>query len=314
MRSIFWSHISGLFNPRIPPGLMTEAGRFVFTTSASLSIPSVSNLHTAERKKITVINSGFGFADARPRVARGRKPGVAYLGTVDFLKMHPGFFDAVDAVVDDDLRVSVWGEVDPAGAVAARARAMRHPDRVRFMGHASDAAEALAQADIFFYPLQREHYGTAENALIEAMSLGSTALVLNNPAEMAIIRDAETGFIAASVEELASLLQNLLLLPEVREKISANAVRHIAKTRTPVISAQDFMIQWLGLLAEAPRCNNFTSAIGETPADWYFSTQGSREMPSARHLAETPSKGTLAHFESVFAGDESFSRLRNRSA
>ena len=94
----------------------------------------------------------------------------------------------------------------------------------------------------FFYPLQREHYGTAENALIEAMSLGSTALVLNNPAEMAIIRDAETGFIAASVEELASLLQNLLLLPEVREKISANAVRHIAKTRTPVISAQDFMI------------------------------------------------------------------------
>lgn len=314
MRSIFWSHISGLFNPRIPPGLMTEAGRFVFTTSASLSIPSVSNLHTAERKKITVINSGFGFADARPRVARGRKPGVAYLGTVDFLKMHPGFFDAVDAVVDDDLRVSVWGEVDPAGAVAARARAMRHPDRVRFMGHASDAAEALAQADIFFYPLQREHYGTAENALIEAMSLGSTALVLNNPAEMAIIRDAETGFIAASVEELASLLQNLLLLPEVREKISANAVRHIAKTRTPVISAQDFMIQWLGLLAEAPRCNNFTSAIGETPVDWYFSTQGSREMPSARHLAETPSKGTLAHFESVFAGDKSFSRLRNRSA
>ena len=209
---------------------MTEAGRFVFTTSASLSIPSVSNLHMAERKKITVINSGFGFADARPRVARGRKPGVAYLGTVDFLKMHPGFFDAIDAVVDDDLRVSVWGEVDPAGAVAARARAMRHPDRVRFMGHASDAAEALAQADIFFYPLQREHYGTAENALIEAMSLGSTALVLNNPAEMAIIRDAETGFIAASVEELASLLQNLLLLPEVREKISANAVRHIAKT------------------------------------------------------------------------------------
>jgi len=100
----------------------------------------------------------------------------------------------------------------------------------------------------------------------------------------------------------------------VRERISANAIRHIAQTRTPAVTAQDFMIQWLGLLAEAPRCNNFTCAIGETPVDWYFSTQGSREMPSARHLAETPSKGTLAHFESVFAGDESFSRLRNRSA
>src|SRR5262249_33985219 len=152
-------------------------------TSASLSIPFISDQHPAERKKISVINSGFGFADARSRISRGRKPGVAYLGTVDFLKMHPGFFDAIDAVVDDDLRVSVWGEIDPRGDVAARARTMRHPERVNFMGHALDPAEALAQADIFFYPLQREHYGTAENALIEAMSLGSTALVLDNPPE-----------------------------------------------------------------------------------------------------------------------------------
>jgi len=317
IRSMFWSHISGIVSPRIPPGLVTEAGRFVFTTTASLSIPSVSNLHAAERKKIGVINSGFGFADAQPRIARGRKPGVAYLGTVDFLKMHPGFFDAIDTVVDDDLRVSVWGEVDAAGAVVARARTMRHPERVNFMEHASDPAEALAQADIFFYPLQREHYGTAENALIEAMSLGSTALVLDNPAEMAIIRDTETGFIATSVEELGSLLQSLLLLPDVRERISANAIRHIAQTRTPALSAQDFMIQWLGLLAEPVRFCNFASAIGATPADWYFSTQNTPGMPwnpTAAQRVAAPSKGTLAHFESVFAGDESFSRLRNRSA
>jgi glycosyltransferase involved in cell wall biosynthesis len=317
MRSMFWSHISGIFGPRIPPGLMREAGRFVFTTSASLSIPFIVDQHPAERKKISVINSGFGFASARPGIARGRKPGVAYLGTVDFLKMHPGFFDAIDAVVDDDLRVSVWGEMDATGDVAARARNMRHPERVNFMGHALDPAEALAQADIFFYPLQREHYGTAENALIEAMSLGSTALVLNNPPEMAIIRDAETGFIATSVEELGSLLQSLLLLPDVRERISANAIHHIAQTRTPAISAQDFMIQWLGLLAEPSRVCNFRSAIGTTPADWYFSTQnvpGRPPNPSALQLVATPSKGTLAHFESVFAGDESFSRLRNRSA
>src|SRR5215475_4299131 len=45
IRSIFWSHISGLFNARIPTGLMREAGRFVLTTSASLSIPSISDQH-----------------------------------------------------------------------------------------------------------------------------------------------------------------------------------------------------------------------------------------------------------------------------
>jgi len=317
MRTLFWSHVSGMSRPLIPPGLITESGRFVFTTGASMSIASIATLDEIGRKKIAVINSGFGFADAPPRSARRRKPGVVYLGTVNFAKMHPGFFDAIDALIDNDVQVSVWGEVDRAGAVVTRAQAMRHPERVNFMGQASDAAAALADADIFLYPLQRDHYGTAENALIEAMSLGSTALVLDNPPEMAIIRDAETGFIATSIEELGSLLQTLLLLPDLRERISCNAVRHIAQTRTPEISTQDFMIQWLGLLAEPARQCDFKEAIGESPAEWYLSTQRLPGAPwawSGMQNVASASKGTLAHFESAFAGDESFSRLRKLSA
>src|SRR4029079_6226369 len=114
-------------------------------------------------------------------------------------------FDAIDAVGDDSVHVAVWGEVDPQGAVVARANAMRHPDRVEFMGRTSDAAAALASADIFFYPLQRDHYGTAENALVEAMSLGLTALVLDNPARKAIVHAGKTGFGASWTARLSSL-------------------------------------------------------------------------------------------------------------
>ena len=109
------------------------------------------------------------------------------------------------------------------------------------MGPTSNPAAALANADIFFYPLQREHYGTAENALVEAMSLGLAPLVLDNPAEKAIVQDGQTGFIASSIEEIGSLLEMLLLLPDVREKISRNAIHAMAETRTPAMSAQDFM-------------------------------------------------------------------------
>lgn len=310
IRSVFWSHISGLSKPLIQAGLMTEAARFILTTQASLSIPSVAAVLEKARKKIAVINSGFGFADGSPRVARGRKPGVAYLGTVDFVKMHPGFFDAIDSLIGHDVRISVWGALDPVGAVAARAQAMHNPERINFMGETSAPASALADADIFFYPLQRDHYGTAENALVEAMSLGLVPLVLNNPAELAIVRDAETGFVAASIEEIGSLLETLLLLPDLRERISRNAVRHVAETRTPALSAQDFMIQWLGLLSESPRQCDFRSAIGGSPAEWFLSTQGMPWIPAGPQNGAEPSKGTLAHFESAFAGDESFSRLR----
>jgi len=313
MRSVFWSHISGLSKPLISPTLIEEASRFVFTTEASLSVASVAALADREHKKIAVINSGFGFVNASPRSARGRKPGIAYLGAVDFATMHPGFFDAIDALTGDGVEILVWGDFDPSGPVAARARAMRHPRRVSFMGQAPDSSVALENADIFLYPLQRDHSETAENALVEAMSLGLTPLVLNNPAEMAIVRDAETGFVAQSIEELGSLLDMLLLLPDVRERISRNAVRYVTGHRSPAQSAQDFMILWLGVLSETKRPCHFQNAIGGSPAEWFLSTQrlpGADWTSVAAERAARPSKGTLTLFEATCAGDESFSRLR----
>jgi hypothetical protein len=227
--------------------------------------------------------------------------------------MHPGFFDVIDGLVGNDIRVSVWGSADPSGPVAVRARAMRHPERIKFCGETAEPAVALSEADIFFYLLQPDHYGTAENALVEAMSLGLTVVVLNNPAEMAIVRDGETGFIAQSIAGCVSLLQMLLLLPELREKISRNAIRHVAETRTPAHSALDFMILWLGLLSEPARLCNFRDVIGESPADWFLATQclpgTTWESPGEEHPRKT-SKGTLAHFEKVLAGDASLARLR----
>jgi glycosyltransferase involved in cell wall biosynthesis len=317
IRSAFWSHISGIARPLIQPALMAEAARFVFSTEASLRSESVSALRRRTQKKVCVINSGFGFANARPRIAKGRVPGVAYLGTVDFVKMHPGFFDAIDALGDDGVRVAVWGEADPRSAVVARAKGMRHPERVEFKGRTSDPAAALASADIFFYPLQRDHYGTAENALVEAMSLGLVPLVLDNPAEKGIVQDGATGFVASSIEEIGSLLEMLLLLPDVREKISRKAIRAIAETRTPAMSAQDFMILWLGMLAEPARACDFAGAIGKTPAEWFLSTQrfaGAAWEPELSEASEHPAKGTLAHFESAFADDESFAVLKKARA
>jgi hypothetical protein len=220
-------------------------------------------------------------------------------------------------LADDSVRVAVWGEPDPQGAVAARARAMRHPARIEFMGPTPDPAAALANADIFFYPLQRQHHGTAENALVEAMSLGLAPLVLDNPAEKAIVQDGFTGFVASSIEEIGSLLDMLLLLPDVREKISRNAIHAMAETRTPAISAQEFMILWLAMLAEPARFCDFASAIGSTPAEWFLSTQrlaGAAWAPGDADAAAHPAKGTLAHFVSAFANDDSFARLRKASA
>src|SRR5690606_29813728 len=136
---------------------IAQASRFVFTTGASHAAPSLARLPEDARESLAVIGSGFGFpCPSRPLHGGDRTPGIAYLGTVDFVKMHPGFFEVIDRLDDHAVRVAIWGE--PSDEVISRARAMRHPERVRFCGRTEQPALALSQAGIFFYPLQPEHY------------------------------------------------------------------------------------------------------------------------------------------------------------
>ena len=122
---------------------------------------------------------------------------------------------------------------------------------------------------------------------------------MNNPAEMAIVRDGETGFVARSIEECISLLQMLLLSPEVREKISRNAIRHVAETRTPARSARDFMILWLGLLSE-PKCIAISTPSSERARRTGFSRRsacpGRHGIGSSRRSAATTIEGYACAF------------------
>lgn len=294
MRSVFWSHISGLAPPVVPSGLIDMASRFVFTTEASLGI--------AQGERITTINSGFGFSDVRP-VSQDRKPVIAYLGTVDFIKMHRDFFEVIDRL-QGEVEVRVYGAFDRQSAVAHAVRAMRYPMRVTLCDETQDPIGALRQADIFFYPLRPDHFGTAENALVEAMSLGLVPVVMRNPAEMAIVRHGETGLAAYSTDHCVSLLQSLLDSAVLRQRLSTAAVQDMARTRSAERSAAAFVDLWQGMMREPPRPSHFAKILGLDVADWFAATQMSAND------GEKAAKGTLAHFESVFAGDESLARLR----
>jgi glycosyltransferase involved in cell wall biosynthesis len=307
IRSVIWSHISGLFGPAIPPALAAEVDRFVATTTASLVLPAIAAL---PRGRASAINSGFGFA-APPSRPHRTSPRIAYLGTVDFVKMHAGFFDAVDAL-DRDVMIDIWGA--PAIGVMAAALRMERPQRLRFHGQTARPEEALAGADIFFYPLQPDHYGTAENALIEAMSLGLVPVVLGNPAEAAIVAHGETGLVAGSIEECPDLLQRLLDDAALLQRLSANAAAQIAVTRTPAMSAAAFDALWRALADEAPRRPDFRKALGANPADWFLASRQQRDLRSSPSVTDlATAKGTLSHFEEVFAGDASLAELRSRA-
>ena len=215
MRAVFWQHKRSL-----PP----PPGRVVYTSALS------GEPH---------INSGFGFD--QPIRTRGGS-NIAYLGTVNLSKMSPVFFDVMDRV---NARAFVYGHASEE--VEARVREMNHPYRVKLAGHTTDPQGALRGCGIFFYPLIADHYGTGENALCEAMSMGLVPVVLNNEVERGIVGDA--GVICQDADSCVSAIMRLMSDANLMRNMSERAIER-ARAFSPERSAAQFMELWGSMMAE----------------------------------------------------------------
>lgn len=306
MRSLFWVHVSGLCAPHYPVALAEQAGRFVFTSPCSLQWDGLARLSDAARSRLSVAGSGFGFEDATSLAPASQRRGISYLGTVDFVKMHRGLFDMIDAVSRDDVHVSLYGAFDPEGEVAGAWRGMKAQQRVSLAGQVADPRPVLENSAVFFYPLRPDHYGTAENALIEAMSVGAVPVVMANPAEMAIVRDGENGLVAEGVDEAARKLGVLMDDPALLDRLSRRAIHDAATFYIPARTARLFEGFYRDLMLKPKTVVDFAGPIGAAPRDWFLSTQfADGQLPAGWQFSRNGalSKGSLDHFLAAFPDD-----------
>jgi glycosyltransferase involved in cell wall biosynthesis len=287
--------------------------RLLFTSPCSLQAENLRNLPQSLRSRLGVVNSGFGFD---PVVHRVQNPSQAvYLGTVDFVKMHPAFFEIVDAVDHEGFNVAIWGQFDPNGEPASRAASMRQPERVSLEGAHQDPQSMLSEAGILVYLLRPDHYGTAENVLIEAMSLGVAPLVMANPAEMAVVEDGRTGLVASDPADAAVKLAWMLRHPEHVATMGCAAAATIGQTHRPASSAHALQTCYEELLSQPKRSVDFTTFLGSNAADWFLSTQTRGGSAAAADFSSSgaASKGSLAHFLACMPDDTALRSLARKS-
>ena len=314
MRLIVWSHVSGLHNPVIPQGLMLAAHKTLFTSPCSFEAMEVAALLPQLEHRFGVVSSSGGFAGLPQAPAQAGGAGIAagYIGSLNFAKLHPRYVDYLAAVTLPGFTVRMIGDIANRDVLMRQCERAGTPRLLEFRGYSTDVASELTAINVLAYLLNPEHYGTTENALLEAMATGIVPIVLDNPAERHIVEDRENGLIVRSPAEFAQAVEWLAAHPEERARLGAAAARSVRQRFTAEIMEAQLNGHYRSVMLSEKRSIGFEQIFGDDPADWFLSCQGYRSIfrgdgaidpdigEMARHGLLERSKGTVFHFQRYF--------------
>jgi len=320
MRLVVWSHVSGLHPPEIPPDFVIMPHRFLFTSPCSWEHSRLTALGPEVRQRVDTVFSSGGFDDLPdPPLRLPNEPlRVGYVGTLSFAKLHPRLLDFLAAVDLPGFRLSLVGDPTTGADLLGQAKTRGIAERLDIRGYTNDVAAELAQFSVFAYLLNPLHYGTTENALLEAMAMGVVPIVLDNPAERHLVRHGETGLVVDSPTTFAHALAYLAAYPEERLRLSTNASREVRERFSIQHTARALQSHYHAVLEEEKRLFDFRPVFGMTPADWFRACQGDEawrfpldETPEellritkqGPHYLYEKTKSSLFHYREIYPND-----------
>lgn len=328
--AVLHCHIQGSSPPQVLPAAVLGCfDHIVTTTPSTLDTPSLRSV-TSDGK--SYIPSGLSTSIEDSSEARHGREGpirAGYVGTLEFMKLHPEAIEICDRICDRDpsLEISFYG----AGADAEFRAALdncRHRDRVRYRGYTSDVGQTLRDLDMFFYPLRPGHYGTGEQALLEAMASGLPVVAMQGPAEAAIIEPGVSGLLCRTTEEVVDAMLTLAADGTLRRSLGHSAAERVAAEFSPQRARHRFfnLYQALASGREAPRKRPRLAVDAhdlQQGASLFVLSQGSAAEPFLAALSDRPdvrepairylsgernaygsrTRGTPAHYLHYFPGD-----------
>lgn len=302
-RLVVWSHISGLHYPSFAKGWMELPHRFIATTPAS---------------GITqVVASSGGFADIPQRqMVTEEAVRFGYIGSLNAAKLHPEIMQYLEAA-GPDLTLDVYGEMVEGSPLMPNALICLH-------GYTSAPVSALTSMDVLVYLLHPMHYGTTENALLEAMAAGVVPIVMDNPVEQSIVTHGVTGMVVRTPQEFADAVRLLTENHDMRIKM-ANAAAADVRTRFSLeATVQGLITHYEDVMKAAPRPMDFDAMFGSAPFDWFIAGLGRNadcfvagaEDSKRKKRLQLPflyedSKSSVFHFLRYFPEDTSLLHWAN---
>jgi len=313
-RLLVWCHQSGLINPVIPAGLVDASSQFVLTSSCSLAAPNIQGTQAEKDGRVTIISSGVGCEDLPGPEERPSRPThrmvAGYLGSLNFSKLHPDYVAWLSSVDDPAFQVKVVGDESNRSVLQQQCMESGRPNLLVFRGYTTDVVAELARIDILIYLLNPSHYGTAENALLEAMAMGVVPIVLNNAAEMAIVHHGVTGMVVSTKQDFMNAVEYLMDNPAKRQAMGKRAAAYVKQRFTRKCLASAFNNVYQHIMLQQRTNVNFINIFGLEPHNWFLSCQAENSIFIMNGILTTHDQKTLPHgiFEKTKGGVFQFQR------
>lgn len=288
IRLTIWSHISGCNYPIIPSTLIDLPEHHFFTTAYSYE-----NLFWNETDRRRVIsNSTIACGSGGYDTMSGLQPkshsgfNIGFVGTLDFRKLHPDFIDFCAEVKLPDTKFILVGNPENKANILRQAKEKGIENNFDFTGFTNDVKSQLERFDIFGYLLNPDHFGTTDNALLEAMAAALPIIVLNQCGEKHIIRHMKSGIIVNTIKEYGQAAKLLYDNPELRQKLGNNARDSAFNEYSPESTMHKLHEQYGHIIMRPKKHYSFTDVFGREPYHWFISGLGDeREVfeTSIRH-------------------------------
>jgi L-malate glycosyltransferase len=274
-RWVVWSHTSGFHYPAFPSRFIGAAHAFLFTTPVSHRLwdPRLKG-EGPEGPVVDDVPSSGGFED----VPAEKQPAefdlrFGYLGSLNFAKLHPEIVRYLAAVDLPEFAVDFHGD-DVNPRLSEMAVAAGIPERVRIMGYSNRPRDVLSRMDVLVYLLNPCHYGTTENALLEAMANSTVPVVLNNPVESSIVTNGITGLVVDSPQGFADAVIYLNDHPEERRRLGAAARKDVTERYSLESTIAKLEKCYSRVAGAETQEVNFGDIFGRSPAEWFMSCLG----------------------------------------
>ena len=315
-RVCMWSHVSGFNAPYIfSKKLISYTDKFVLSSPVSYATKEIKNAST---EVCTIWTTG----DLSPYLAIEKKfhegINIGYIGTLDYCKLHPMFVDMCCNVVRESIQpinFTIIGDGYDAENIKNDVKLSGMGNHFTFTGVVDDIKPYLAEMDIFGYPLNRDHFGTCEQVLGEAMAAGVQPITLNNPSEDYILGGFKD-FICIDewdyIKKLTNVYKHNLIDPKIlqsraKDLYSISSMMHQWNMLFKELSSKEKTVKvWNGYNGDNGYKIFLESLgdLGDTFDSWWY-TQKKKSLQWRSH-----SKGSPIQYAEAFPNDKQLDQLR----